>query len=118
MLAIKTMLIRLDEIPSMIFDEIDTGIGGEVAISLGRQLAEIAVNRQILCITHLASLAVRADNHYKVEKQVEGERTVTRLVRLDDERRVQEISRMLSGDSRSATSLEHARDLLATYRAR
>ena len=118
MLAIKTMLIRLDEIPSMIFDEIDTGIGGEVAISLGRQLAEIAVNRQILCITHLASLAVRADNHYKVEKQVEGERTVTRLVRLDDERRGQEISRMLSGDSRSATSLEHARDLLATYRAR
>lgn len=115
MLAIKTVFILTDDIPSMIFDEIDTGIGGEVALSLGRHLSEIAKNRQILCITHLASMAVRADNHYKVEKHIEGERTVTRLLRLDQAARVQEIARMLSGDSRSASSLSHAADLLAQY---
>ncbi|MBU0936300.1 MAG: DNA repair protein RecN [Spirochaetes bacterium] len=118
MLAIKTVFIVNDDIPSMIFDEIDTGIGGEVALSLGLHLAEIAKNRQILCITHLASMAVRADNHYKVEKQIEGERTVTRLVRLDEATRVREIARMLSGDSSAETSLNHARDLLAKYSGR
>jgi DNA repair protein RecN (Recombination protein N) len=118
MLAIKTVFILTDDIPSMIFDEIDTGIGGEVALSLGRHLSDIAQNRQILCITHLASMAVRADNHYKVEKQIEGERTVTRLVRLDQAGRVQEIARMLSGDSSAASSLSHAADLLTKYGGR
>lgn len=113
MLALKTALATDAGAPTMVFDEVDTGIGGEVAIGVGLHLATLAASRQVLCITHLASIAARADNHFMVEKQVEGERTVTRIIRLEGDARIREIARMLSGDSSSRASLDHAAELLA-----
>ena len=113
MLALKTALAEDAGAPTMVFDEVDTGIGGEVALGVGLHLASLAASRQVLCITHLASIAARADNHFMVEKRVEGERTVTRIVRLEGDDRVREIARMLSGDPGSRPSLDHAADLLA-----
>lgn len=113
MLALKTALAEDAGAPTMVFDEVDTGIGGEVALGVGLHLASLAASRQVLCITHLASIAARADNHFMVEKRIEGERTVTKIVRLEGDDRVREIARMLSGDSTSRASLDHAADLLA-----
>ncbi|PKL25634.1 MAG: DNA repair protein RecN [Spirochaetae bacterium HGW-Spirochaetae-3] len=113
MLALKTALAEDGGAPTMVFDEIDTGIGGEVALGVGLHLAKLALTKQVLCITHLASIAARADNHLMVEKHVEGDRTVTGVSRLGGDRRVREIARMLSGDPSSKTSLDHAADLVA-----
>jgi DNA repair protein RecN (Recombination protein N) len=115
MLALKTVLSQADSVSCLIFDEIDTGIGGEVALSVGEHLKTLAKNKQVLCITHLATVAVRADNHLKVEKGLEGGRTVTRLRRIDGRERVAEIARMLSGDSSESASLAHATELLKKY---
>ncbi len=116
MLALKTVLSEADQIDSLIFDEIDTGIGGEVGISLGEQLSILSNRKQILCITHLASVAVRADNHIKVAKEIESGRTLTRVNLLQDDQRVTEIARMLSGDPVGDASLQHARELIGKYR--
>jgi hypothetical protein len=86
MVAVKTALADTDTIGTLIFDEIDAGIGGEVALSVGEHLHVLAKRKQVVCITHLASIAVRADTHYRVEKSVQGDRTVTRLVALAGER--------------------------------
>jgi DNA repair protein RecN (Recombination protein N) len=114
MLAIKTVLSGADNLETLVFDEIDTGIGGEVALSVGEYLAKMGVRKQIFCVTHLASIAVRADNHLKVEKRTEGGRTFTGVTELDLEGRRQEIARMLAGDSGKA-ALAHADDLLLKY---
>lgn len=114
MLAIKTVLSGTDRLETLIFDEIDTGIGGAVARAVGEYLAKIARLKQIFCVTHLASIALRADHHIKVEKKDERERTVTKITVLDREEKRQEIARMLSGDSGSA-SLAHADALLTQY---
>jgi DNA repair protein RecN (Recombination protein N) len=113
MLALKTALAEDDGTPTMVFDEIDAGIGGEVALGVGLHLSGLASSRQVLCITHLASIAARADNHFVVEKKLDGERTVTRVSLLTGEARIREIARMLSGDSSSQVSLNHAADLVA-----
>ena len=99
----------------MIFDEIDTGIGGEVAVAVGSHLRKLAQNRQIFCITHLASIAVYADNQIKIEKAVSGGITSSNVHEVRGEERVTEIARMLSGDSDTSQSLEHARTLLNKY---
>jgi len=99
---------------TLIFDEVDTGIGGEVALSVGEYLARIGQGKQIFCVTHLASIAVRADNHLKVGKKAAGERTVTEVSQLKGQARRQEIARMLAGDSGEA-ALAHADELLAKY---
>ncbi|GAB1455428.1 DNA repair protein RecN [Spirochaetota bacterium] len=112
MLALKTVLAEDGGANTMVFDEVDTGIGGEVALGVGAHLRTLAVAKQVLCITHLASIAARADNHLMVEKRIEADRTVTRLSRLQGEDRIVEIARMLSGDSQSKASLDHARDLV------
>jgi DNA repair protein RecN (Recombination protein N) len=128
MLAIKTVLASADIQDSdvspetLIFDEIDTGIGGEVALSVGEYLVKTGGRKQIFCVTHLASIAVRADNHYKVEKSVRsakagggsGDRTVTTVRVLEKNEKRQEIARMLAGDAGDA-ALAHADDLLAKY---
>lgn len=115
MLALKSVLARADGVPSMVFDEIDTGIGGEVAVGVGKHLAALARSKQVLCITHLASIAARADNHYMVEKRAEGDRTVTKVSALEGDARVREIARMLSGDASGQASLAHAADLLSKF---
>ncbi len=115
MLALKSVLADNDQVQTMIFDEIDAGIGGAVALAVGEKIKELASTKQIICITHLASIAVRADNHIKVEKQVQGERTVTRIHGLKKDQKVIEIARMLSGDSDEKASLAHAKELLQKY---
>ena len=115
MLAIKTVLAKADGVPAMVFDEIDTGIGGEVALGVGEHLSALSEGRQVLCITHLASIAVRADNHIKVEKLIDGDRTVSKVVTLSGDDRIREIARMLSGDAESRTSIDHAADLIRKH---
>jgi len=115
MLALKTALAEADNIGSLIFDEIDAGIGGEVALTLGERLALLSRYKQVLCITHLATIAVRADNHIKVEKTVEGGRTYTRVRPVSGRDRVEEIARMLSGDKKQEVSLKHAEELIDKY---
>lgn len=115
MLALKTIFAQTDYIDTLIFDEIDTGIGGEVAVAVGSHLKNLAKNRQIFCITHLASIAVYADNQIKIEKSVSGEITSSNVRAIEGEERVAEIARMLSGDSDAEQSLQHARSLLSKY---
>lgn len=115
MLSLKTILAQSDSVGTMIFDEIDTGIGGEIAVSIGAHLKKLAKDRQVLCITHLASIAVYADNQLKIEKSVSNGTTHTQVRPVEGEERVAEIARMLSGDAASSESLEHARSLLSKY---
>ena len=115
MLALKTVLAAADEAGTLIFDEIDTGIGGEVALSVGAHLKALSAEKQIICITHLASIAVRADNQIKIEKTVQSGKTVTRAFPVSGTGRVEEIARMLAGDGMSAASVQHAEELLSRY---
>lgn len=115
MLALKTIFAQNDPVQTLVFDEIDTGIGGEVAVAVGSHMKALAKNRQIFCITHLASIAVYADNQIKIEKGVAEGRTVSNVHPIQGEERVAEIARMLSGDADSAASIEHARAMLEKY---
>jgi DNA repair protein RecN (Recombination protein N) len=115
MLAIKTVLAGVDTIETLIFDEIDTGIGGEIALAVGEYMVKIGKIKQIFCVTHLASIAVRADNHLKVEKHSDGQKTVTTVNVLSAASQREEIARMLAGDSAGSAALAHADDLLAKY---
>jgi DNA repair protein RecN (Recombination protein N) len=114
MLAIKTVLAGADTLETLVFDEIDTGIGGEVALAVGEYLAKMGELKQIFCVTHLASIAVRADNHLKVEKKTSAGRTITTVELLRPGERRKEIARMLAGGS-GAAALAHADELLAKY---
>jgi DNA repair protein RecN (Recombination protein N) len=109
MLALKNILARADEIPSLIFDEIDQGIGGRVGMVVGQKLWHLARNHQVFCVTHLPQLAVFGDEHYQVQKLIQGNRTLTRVERLDGEPRLLELSQMLGevgeGTLRSAHEL-------------
>jgi DNA repair protein RecN (Recombination protein N) len=113
MLALETILARIDHVPTLIFDEVDAGIGGRVGLQVGDTMRRVAGNHQVLAITHLAQIAARAHHHIVVTK---GERagvttTDTRIVTGED--RIREIARMLGGDPESDVSLAHARELLA-----
>lgn len=118
MLAVKTVLADVDHTRALIFDEIDTGIGGQVAVALAAHMRELANRSQVICITHLATIAVRADNHIVVEKSSDDAHTriAARVVR--DGGRIREVARMLAGDVEGAPSLEHAEALLARYQRR
>ena len=115
MLALKTIFAQNDSVETLIFDEIDTGIGGEVAVAVGSHMKNLAKNRQIFCITHLASIAVYADNQIKIEKAVSGGITSSNVHAVKGEERVAEIARMLSGDADTEQSLMHARTMLQKY---
>jgi len=117
MLAIKTVLAQTDQIATLVFDEIDAGIGGEVAVAVGHHLHELSHHKQVLCITHLASIAARADNHLRVEKRGKNGRTVTEVAEVAGDERIKEIARMLSGDRTGQASLTHAEDLLRKFGA-
>jgi len=115
MLALKTVLADADEAGTLIFDEIDTGIGGEVALAVGGHLKKLSGRKQILCITHLASIAVRADNQIKIVKSIQGGKTITQAFSVSGPTRTEEIARMLAGDGFSAASMQHAEELLTKY---
>jgi DNA repair protein RecN (Recombination protein N) len=112
MLAVKTVLARTDEVATMIFDEIDTGIGGRIAEVVGRKLKELARARQVVCITHLPQIASLADSHCRVEKRVTGDRTVVEVDILDDQERIREIARMLAGEKITDVTIAHAREMI------
>jgi DNA repair protein RecN (Recombination protein N) len=112
MLALKAILARVDRVPTLVFDEIDAGIGGEVAVQVAAKLRDVARHHQVFVITHLPQLASRAHHQLLVEKvEVEGLAS-TRVRELLGEERVREVARMLGGDPDSATSRDHARELL------
>jgi len=110
MLALKTVLAAEDEIPVLIFDEVDANIGGETANAVGEKMKQIAARRQVLCITHLPQVAVPADAHYVVTKQVKDGRTISEIRLLDKKERVTELARMLGGQTVAAR--KHAEALL------
>lgn len=110
MLAVKTILSESDDIPVLIFDEIDTGIGGTVASKVGKTLKELSKNHQVLCISHLHQIASLADYHINVYKEEINGRTITLIKPLSYEERINEIARMLGGDSKIA--IQHAKELI------
>jgi DNA repair protein RecN (Recombination protein N) len=116
-LALKTCLAAAPSSPAaprtLVFDEVDAGIGGRVAEAVGRRLQRLARSYQLLCVTHLPQIAGFADHHYSVDKQVRAGRTTTTVTELDPDERVQEMARMLSGAQVTPEALRHARQLLA-----
>ncbi|HEY45094.1 MAG TPA: DNA repair protein RecN [Anaerolineae bacterium] len=110
MLGLKSVLVRADQTPTLIFDEIDQGIGGRVGAIVGRKLWGVAHNHQVLCVTHLPQLGAFGEQHFKIEKEVQGGRTVTLARRLTDSERIPELASMLGGVSEP--NLESAADLL------
>jgi len=114
MLAIKSAMARRDPLPTMVFDEIDAGVGGRTASVLAEKLAALAESAQVICITHLAQIAGRAHYHLQVEKVVQGERTVVRMAALAPEERVGELARMLGGASVTEAVVQTARELLTS----
>ncbi len=102
MLALKTVLAAHDDIPVLVFDEVDANIGGETANEVGDKLCALAANRQVFCITHLPQVAARATSHFVVTKETRGGRTISTMRRLDGEERLTELARMLGGQSGAA----------------
>jgi DNA repair protein RecN (Recombination protein N) len=115
-LAIRLALAGADDTAVLVFDEIDAGVGGATALAVGRKLAALACDHQVLCVTHLAQLAAFADAHFVVEKRSVGGRTVAAVTRLDDTSRLRELSRMLSGTPSSVRATNHAAELLSMAR--
>ncbi|WP_420447911.1 DNA repair protein RecN [Candidatus Palauibacter sp.] len=113
MLALETALIEVDDLPVLVFDEIDAGIGGEVAHRVAARLVRLSVAHQVLVVTHLAQIAARADAHYSVGKVTEAEGVRTSVRVLTGGERVHEVARMLGGDPASRASRAHAEELLA-----
>ena len=116
MLALKTILAEIDEIPSLIFDEIDAGVSGRIAQAVGRSIANLAKSHQILCITHLPQIASQGDAHFSVEKYVQNGRTFTRINPLSENQRVEAVAKLIAGETLSDTVLDSARQLIAEGR--
>jgi DNA repair protein RecN (Recombination protein N) len=117
MLAVKTILAAADEVPTLVFDEVDSGIGGRVAAVVGQKLHVTSRGRQVLCVTHLAPIAAYAAHHLLVEKRVSRGSTRTSVSALDGEPRIEELARMLTGERVTDTSRRHARELLRGARS-
>lgn len=115
MLALKSVIAGRDGIPTMIFDEIDTGVSGKAAQKIGVKLREIGKIRQVICVTHLSQIAVMADNHLMIEKQTVDERTETHVTQLNFDGRVSEIARIMGGENPSQLMLDTAREELKKY---
>jgi len=112
MLALKSLLAQKDEVETVIFDEIDAGISGKAAEAVARKIRDVAEHHQVLCITHLPQIACLADEHFLVHKSVDGNRTRATITPLPQESRVNELARMLDGDSVSEQTLAYAENLM------
>ena len=111
-LAIQVALSEVGAVPTLIFDEVDSGIGGAVASSVGRLLKQLGARRQVLCVTHLPQVAACADAHYRVTKKTRGDSVNSELARLGPAERVEELARMLGGREITAKTRAHAKELL------
>jgi len=112
MLALKVILAELDKVSTLVFDEVDIGIGGRIAESIGYKLKLLAGSQQVMCITHLHQVACWGDTHFTVRKQARRGRTITQINPLDENGRVQEIARMLAGETVDDMAITHAREIL------
>jgi DNA repair protein RecN (Recombination protein N) len=112
MLAIKAILANYSKLPTIIFDEIDTGVSGEIAIKMGEIMKEMSATMQVFAITHLPQIAAKGNSHYKVSKRNQGETTISELNLLTQEERIQQIAEMLSGKDITDSALQHAKALL------
>jgi DNA repair protein RecN (Recombination protein N) len=117
-LALQVVLADVGRVPTLIFDEVDVGIGGAVAASVGRSLRELGDRRQVLCVTHLPQVAACADRHYRVTKVSNRDRVATQLVPLEGTARVEELARMLGGREITTKTRAHAKELLAQNQRR
>jgi DNA repair protein RecN (Recombination protein N) len=117
MLALKRLAPDADRVPTVIFDEVDAGIGGAAATAVGRKLRAVSRNSQILCVTHLPQVAAFADHHHRVVKRELDGRTLTTMEHLGKDERVQEMARMLGGATVTEQTLLHAKELIATSSA-
>lgn len=113
MLAVKSVMADQDEIGTLIFDEIDTGISGRTAQKVSEKMNVIARNHQVICITHLAQIAAMADRHFEISKDVEDGRSVTHILMLSEEESVRELARILGGVEITDTVLQNAREMQA-----
>jgi DNA repair protein RecN (Recombination protein N) len=111
-LALKSILAATESVATIVFDEVDAGIGGAMAEVVGRKLADLARHHQVICITHLPQIAKFGDHHFKISKHVTDGRTRTTITRLSADERIREIARMLGGEKITRLTLEHARELL------
>jgi DNA repair protein RecN (Recombination protein N) len=116
-LALKNVLSPAGSVGTVVFDEVDSGIGGATAEIVGRKLKEVSANHQVICITHLPQIACYGENHLRVSKAVTHGRTTTAVDKLDDEQKIEEISRMLGGVDLTETTRDHAREMLEGARA-
>ncbi|HEY0246120.1 MAG TPA: DNA repair protein RecN, partial [Mucilaginibacter sp.] len=114
MLSIKSLIAKNTALPTIIFDEIDTGVSGEVANRVGLIMQQLAENLQVITITHLPQIASKGQSHYFVYKDDEGATTYTRIKQLNNDDRVLEIAKMLSGDKPGESALQNARELLGS----
>lgn len=112
MLAIKTLLSRFKKLPTIIFDEIDTGVSGKISDNIAEIMANLGSSMQVFTITHLPQVAAKGDHHFKVEKKTEGDRSLTKLSYLNTKQRIDEIAMMLSGNKITDTAIAHAKQLM------
>jgi len=112
MLAIKNILAGVDEIPVLIFDEIDSGISGKVSQRIGEKLCNISTNHQVICVTHLAQIACMADRHFQIDKTSDSRKTTTKVSRLNSEQTKNEIARILGGTRITEITLKHAEEMI------
>ena len=117
-LAVKSVLAGADRVPTLVFDEIDTGVGGRLGSVLGKKLKELAKHHQVLCVTHLPQMASHAEHQWVIRKEVENRRTRTTITRLSEPGRVEELAAMLRGDSVAEGTRREAQDMLAEARER
>ena len=112
MLCIKSLVAERMDLPTLIFDEIDTGISGEAAKQVGIIMKELAASRQVICITHQPQIAGRADAHYFVYKEAVGNKVQTNIKVLTTDERIIAVAKMLSGEKPTAAALENAREMV------
>jgi DNA repair protein RecN (Recombination protein N) len=114
MLALKSLVLARDDVSTLLFDEVDAGIGGRVAEIVGRRLKKVAASHQVLCVTHLPQIAALADSHFVVQKETSRGRTFTSVKKLGDRDRVDEVARMLGGIKITEQTKRHAEEMIKT----
>jgi DNA repair protein RecN (Recombination protein N) len=112
MLALKTIISDIDKVDTLIFDEVDSGVGGKTAQKMAEKLAKISLKRQIICITHLPQIASMADTHFLISKESKAEKTFSKIYKLNPKKQKQELARMLGGVKTTKTTLKHAQEML------